>query len=249
MISRRSIRQYSDKPISRALLDELLQTSARGSTMGNMQLYSVIATTSMEGKQALAPSHFGQPMVTGAPLVLTFCVDFRRFSAWCEQRKAVPGYDNLLSFQNAAIDTMILAERFATAAEEEGLGICYLGTTLYNAGQIIDCLHLPRLVFPLTTLTVGYPAEQPEQPDRLAVEAFLHEEQYHDYTPADIDRIYALKESLPENHRFVEENGKETLAQVFTDVRYRKADNEAMSETLWQSLRRQGFVEYRLCTF
>ena len=63
------------------------------------------------------------------------------------------------------------------------------------------------------------------------------------YTPADIDRLYAYKESLPANRRFVEENGKETLAQVFTEVRYTKRDSEAMSERLWETMRRQGFVK------
>lgn len=242
MNSRRSIRRYTNQPVGDALLGELLATASRGSTCGNMQLYSVVKTTSAEGKRALSPLHMGQPMVEGAPLLLTFCVDFRRFTLWCRQRRAMPGYDNLLSFLNAAIDTLILAERFATAAEEAGLGICYLGTTLYTAGQIIGQLRLPRLVFPLTTLSVGYPDEQPAQTDRLAVPAFLHEEYYHDYAAGDIDRYYAPKEALPESRQFIVENGKETLAQVFTDVRYPKASNEAVSADLLALLRKQGFL-------
>ncbi|MFP9035984.1 hypothetical protein, partial [Enterococcus faecalis] len=71
----------------------------------------------------------------------------------------------------------------------------------------------------------------------------VHEESYHDYTPERIDRLYAYKESLPENRQFVEENGKETLAQVFTDVRYTKKDNEFMSENLLEVLRKQGFLK------
>lgn len=242
MNSRRSIRRYTQQPIEDSLLNELLTTASRGSTCGNMQLYSVVKTVSAEGKRALSPLHMGQPMVEGAPLLLTFCIDYRRFTLWCEQRRAVPGYDNLLSFLNAAIDTLVLTERFATAAEEKGLGICYLGTTLYTAGKIIEQLRLPRLVFPITTLSVGYPDEQPPMTDRLSVPAFLHEEYYHDYTAEDIDRYYAPKEALPENHQFIVENGKETLAQVFTDVRYPKASNEAVSADLLDLLRKQGFL-------
>ena len=67
------------------------------------------------------------------------------------------------------------------------------------------------------------------------------EEIYHDYTSEDIDRLYAYKESLPENIRFIIENNKETLAQVFTDVRYTKKDSEAMSENLWKVMKEQGF--------
>ena len=91
------------------------------------------------------------------------------------------------------------------------------------------------------TVTVGWPAEQPEQVDRLPLEAIVHEEVYHDYTPQDIDRLYAYKESLPENKQFILENNKETLAQVFTDVRYTKKDSEAMSENLWKIMKKQGF--------
>ena len=58
------------------------------------QLYSVIVTRDKQMKERLAPAHFNQPMVTGAPVVLTFCADFNRFSKWCRERKAVPGYDN-----------------------------------------------------------------------------------------------------------------------------------------------------------
>ena len=71
----------------------------------------------------------------------------------------------------------------------------------------------------------------------------IHNEVYSQYTPEDIDKIYAYKESLPENKHFIEINKKETLAQIFTDIRYRKADNEMMSAGLINVLKRQGFFE------
>ena len=154
--NRRTIRKYLPKDIAPDLLNDLLETSFRASTMGGMQLYSVIVTRDTEMKEKLSPAHFNQPMVKNAPVVLTFCADFRRFCKWCEQRKAVPGYDNLMSFMNAAMDTLLVAQTFCTLAEEAGLGICYLGTTTYNPQMIIDTLQLPELVFPLTTITVGY---------------------------------------------------------------------------------------------
>ena len=98
----------------------------------------------------------------------------------------MPGYGNLMSFLNAAMDTLLVAQTFCTLAEEAGLGICYLGTTTYNPQMIIDALHLPELVFPITTVTVGYPAESPKQVDRLPIEGIIHEESYHDYTAEDI---------------------------------------------------------------
>lgn len=116
------------------------------------------------------------------------------------------------------------------------------GTTTYNPQMVIDALQLPELVFPITTVTVGYPDGIPAQVDRLPLEATVHEEYYHDYSKADIDKLYAYKESLPENEQFVKENRKETLAQVFTDVRYTKKDNEFMSDNLLKVLHQQGFM-------
>lgn len=110
-----------------------------------------------------------------------------------------------------------------------------------QSAMIIEALELPELVFPITTVTVGWPAEEPAQVDRLPLEAIVHEETYHDYTPEDIDRLYAYKESLPENKQFIFENNKETLAQVFTDVRYKKEDNEVMSENLWKVIKSRVF--------
>ena len=85
---RRTIRKYQQKDISSDLLNDLLETSFRASTVGNMQVYSVVVTRDAECKAKLAPAHFNQPMVQTAPVVLTFCIDLRRFSKWCELRKA-----------------------------------------------------------------------------------------------------------------------------------------------------------------
>ena len=238
---RKSIRRYSSKPVSDALLRELIEVAERASTTGNMQLYSVIVTRSQEGKERLAPCHFNQPMIAGAPVVLTFCADYNRFSKWCEQRKAVPGYDNFHSFLTAMIDTLLFAQNFCVAAESKGLGICYLGTTTYTADKLVEILKLPKLVMPITTITVGYPDENPVQTDRLPVGAVIHSEQYVDYTPEEIDLQFDYKEHLEENRRFVEINSKETLAQIFTDIRYTKKDNEAISVMFKELLQKQGF--------
>lgn len=243
LLTRRSIRKYSERPVDEQLLGRLLNEAARTQTMGNLQLYSVVVTRSQEMKQRLAPAHFSQPMVTEAPVVLTVCADFNRTSQWARCRKAEPGYDNLLSFLNAAIDALLYTQTLCCLMDEEGLGYCYLGTTVYQPQQIIDTLQLPRLVMPVATLTVGWPAEEPPQSDRLPMESFVHQETYKDYSPADIDRFYAYKESLAENRHFCEINHKETLAQIFTDIRYTKHDNEAMSTTLLDTLRRQGFLD------
>ena len=240
--TRRSIRRYQDKDVDNTLLTRLIKEAERTQTMGNLQLYSVVVTRSEELKAKLAPAHFNQPMVTGAPVVLTFCADYRRTTLWAEQRQAIPGYDNPLSFVNAMTDALLFCQTFCNLAEEEGLGCCFLGTTVYQPQSIIDTLQLPELVFPVATITLGWPDENPPLSDRLPVSTIIHEETFHDYSAADIDKAYAYKEQLDENKEFVKINNKQTLAQVFTDCRYTKADCEAMSETLLEALRKQKFL-------
>ena len=199
LLTRRSIRRYADRDVDEQLLNRLFAEASRTQTMGNLQLYSVVVTRSQEMKEKLAPAHFNQPMVTGAPVVLTILADFNRTSTWARCRNAEPQ-------------------------------------------QIIDLLHLPQLTFPVATLTVGWPDEEPALSDRLPVESFVHEERYNDYLAFDIDRFYNEKEQLEENCNFVKINHKETLAQVFTDIRYTRKDNEAMSDGLIKTLVKQGFL-------
>lgn len=240
--NRTSIRKYSSREVSDELLNRLLEEAERTPTMGNLQLYSVVITRSEEGKKALAPAHFNQPMVTGAPVVLTICADYRRTTLWAENRKAHPGYDNILSFMNAATDALLFTQTFCNLAEEEGLGTCFLGTTVYMPKMIIDTLKLPKLVMPVATITLGWPDEQPALSERLPLRSIIHQEAYEDYTPEKIDDFYAEKENLEVNKEFVRINHVETLAQVFTDIRYTKKDCEAMSKGLLDALKNQGFL-------
>ncbi len=242
LVNRKTIRKYSPEPVDDKLLNDLLVAATRSSTTGNMQVYSIIITTDAAKKKELLPLHFNQHMITEAPVVLTFCADFNRFNRWCLLRNAVPGYDNLLSFMTAAIDALLVAQTFCIAAEASGLGICYLGTTTYMAHKIIETLKLPSGVVPVATVTAGWPAEQPEQPDRLPLEAIVHRETYSDYTNEKLESYYKEKERREDSKKFVAENNKETLAQVFTDVRYKKEDNVYFSKMFLQVLKDQGFM-------
>jgi hypothetical protein len=117
-----------------------------------------------------------------------------------------------------------------------------LGTTTYNAKELIDVLELPKLSFPVTTIALGYPEQIPDLTDRIPIRGIIHHEKYQDYTESEIKDLYSFKENLEAMKQFVKENEKETLAQVFTDIRYKKSDNEFFSEKMIQTLRKQGFT-------
>ena len=238
-----TIRNFSDRPVSDEIIAQILNCGVRASTTGNMQWYSIVVTTGTDMKNRLAFYHFNQNVAKTAPVLLTFCADINRFNLWCKINNANPGYNNFLSFFNAAIDALLVAQNVCIAAENVGLGICYLGTTTYNAPEITELLELPRFVFPVTTLALGWPAEFPDLTDRLPLEAVVHKEIYRNISEEHLKQLYSAKENLVSSKKFVAENNKENLAQVFTDVRYKKSDNEFFSGKFLTALKKQGFLE------
>ena len=237
-----SIRKYKSDEIPADVLADILECGIRSSNTGNMQLYSIIVTKDTAKKELLSPLHFNQPMVKLAPVVLTICIDFRRFMKWCEVNDAKTDFSNLLWLLNGTIDASILAQNICVAAESYGIGICYLGTALYNAPEIANVLKLPSGVVPVTAITMGYPEDMPELTDRLPIEAVVHFEEYSDFSTDRINSIYAAKENLESSRKFVTDNGKENLAQVYTDVRYKTVDSIYFSRKLLKMLGDQGFV-------
>jgi nitroreductase len=242
LLTHKSIRKYLSDAINTDIINNILTAGIRASNTGNMQVYSIIVSSRNETKQKLWEVHFKQDMILQAPLLITFCADFNRFVKWCKIRNADPGYDNFLSFITAAADALIVAQNVAIAAENYGLGICYLGTTVYNAGKIIDILNIPKGVVPVTSLIMGYPDETPELTDRLPLEAVIHSETYHDYSTDDIDNYYHDKENLPLTKDLLIINKKETLAQIFTDNRYTRKDNVLFSKSFLDVIKKQGFM-------
>jgi len=240
--SHRTIRKYKSDPVPEVVLNDILSAGTRASTTGNMQVYSIIVTQNPELKNKLLAAHFNQKMVVQAPVLLSFCADFNRFNKWCIQRGAEPGYDNFLSFFTAAIDALLASQNCALAAEAHGLGICYLGTTTYNAGLISEILELPKHVVPVTTVVVGYPDENPGFTDRLPLEAVVHREKYKDYSNEDIDNLYREKENLDFTKQLIAENHLESLAHIFTEKRYTKKDNVLFSQNLLNILEEKGFM-------
>ncbi len=241
IFTHRSIRKYKSDPIPEEVLQRMLEAGLRASNTGNMQVYSMIVTTDPAIKEQLAPCHFNQPMVRQAPVLITFCADVRRFSLWCRQRGAKPEYGNFLWFVNGAIDAMLAAQNVILEAETQGLGICILGTTTYTAGRIVDILHLPQGVVPVTTVAVGWPDEAPPLTPRLPLEAVVHREVYQDYTPERIDALWAEREASEETQKLLDINDLPNLARIFTEKRYPGKDNVLFSEAYFDTLKQQGF--------
>lgn len=241
---RKTVRNYAKKHIPEDLIDNILEKAMRAPTCGNMQLYSVIVTREPANIERLAKEHFNQPAATGADVILTICADFNRFTKWCEASNAKPGYDNFHSFMMALTDAVIYTQQIVTIAEMEGIGTCYLGTVNYNAKQISELLELPNLVVPVASISLGYPAnENEEQCERLPLEAIRHNETYRKDSKEEIIELFKSKDDFEPNKKFVEENKKDSLAQVFTDIRYPKSVNLEVSKSFTDLLKEKGFIK------
>lgn len=244
LLNHRTIRQYQEKKIEEEKKEFILRSACNGSTMGNMQLYSIIVTEDKEMMRKAAPYHFNQPMATEAPLILTFCADFNRFNKYCKFRDADDtAYNNMQSYHWAVTDALIAAQNACVAAESLGLGICWLGTITFNCHKFIEFFQLPQGVFPVASITFGYPVETPELTDKLPIEALIHSEVYHDYAEETINELYYEKEKHPNTIALYEENQLHNLAKIFTEKRYKKPDNEYFAKILIDMLIKQNFIQ------
>jgi nitroreductase len=252
MAAHRSIRDYKPDPLPAGLVDRVLEQALHGtSSSGNLNLISVVKTQDAARKEVLFELHGGQPMVRQAPLVLTFCADSFRTREWLAQRGARLGFADMVSWHTAAFDAMILSQTAALAFESHGLGICYMGTTLFSMRGIADFLELPENVLPVTSLVVGWPAEAPAQRDRLPPAAWIHDERYQRPSSEDIDARFGERErrgrarymeSSPEMAALWAEHGITSLAHYYTSkIKYDPDRFEGFSADIDALLAERGW--------
>jgi nitroreductase len=246
----RSIRKYKQDPVPDDLLKNILEAGIRASSSGNMQAYSIIISRDRNLREQLFEPHMHQSMVLDAPVLLTFCADFHRMRRWLHLSGAPDSFDNFMSFMVAAIDAILVSQNVALAAESEGLGICYLGSTLANCDRIGEILNIPRGVVPVVGFTLGYPAQDPDPRDRLPLDGLLHDEVYQDYSDKRILEIYRDRErygwdrymSYPRLRKLVEEAGVENLAQIYSVVKYTRESHQRYSKKILKYLSEQDYM-------
>jgi FMN reductase (NADPH) len=166
LLNRKSVRKYSDQVPS----DEMIQTVVRAGQQAPFasQLCSLLLT------RKKAPF--------GAPLWFTICVDMHRMELIMDKRgwKMVSNDLSMLLF--GIQDAALMAENMVIAAESLGMGSCFLGSTPYRAGRIQKQYKLPKRVFPLVELVMGYPAEDFPPRPRYPMEFVLFEDRYPEFT-------------------------------------------------------------------
>ncbi|HMQ11237.1 MAG TPA: nitroreductase family protein [Oligoflexia bacterium] len=247
----KSIRSYADKPIDDDLLNSILLSGQRASSAGNLQSWSVIVSKDAKKKQQLYEAHYQQSMVLQAPVVLTFCADFYRTISWLKAHQAKLSFDDFAGFLTGAVDAVIAAQNIAVAAEAHGLGICYMGTTLWSSDTICKILKTPDYVIPVTSLVMGYPNEDiKEVRYRLPLQAVVHQEEYVKRSDKETLDLYAEFEErswkrygeFPGMLEKLEKAGIKKVADFYTsDLKYSKALHVKASKMLMALLKDKKF--------
>ena len=199
--ARKSVRAFTDEPVSPAVKRAVLEAACAAPTAGNQQLYTILDITDQALKDALADSCDHQPFIARAPMVLIFCADCRKWydafaAGGCEPRKPGPG-----DLWLALSDANIAAQNAVTAAWSLGLGSCYIGDILENAETHRALLRLPEYVVPAAMAVFGYPTDQQKaraKPARCGLEHIVHENGYRTMDGAELEAMLAWKaESRP----------------------------------------------------
>ncbi len=173
LLSHRSVRKYTDQKPT----DEMVETIVRAGQQAPFasQLYSVLLS-----RKRKAPF--------GAPLWFTICVDMYKMELIMARRgwKVVTNDLSILLF--AIQDASLMAGNMVVAGRSLGLGSCFLGAAPYQAGRIRKEFKLPRRVFPLVQLVMGYPAEELPPRPRYPLEFTLFEDAYPELTDDRVER-------------------------------------------------------------
>lgn len=176
--SHRSIRKFTDQAIAPELLQELLQAGQAAATSSFLQGCTVIRVTDVDKRASLAELAGNQAYVESAAEFLVFCADLKRPGNCCRDYDKPFEGDFTEHFIIATVDVAIMAQSLVTAAESAGLGICYIGGIRNNPRPVSDLLELPRGVYPVFGLCLGYPDQDPEVKPRLPVSVILKENVY-----------------------------------------------------------------------
>jgi len=172
MLNRKSIRKYKPEMPS----DEIIETVVRAGQQAPFasQLCSLLLQRGPQGTPYKAP------------LLFIVCVDSHRWELIMAERDwQMEGDDSLLLLLGMQ-DAALMAENMVIAAESLGMGSCFLGGMPFNSESLIEKFKLPERVFPMVGLTMGYPAENPPPRPRYPLDFVLFENQYPDFTQAQI---------------------------------------------------------------
>ena len=156
--NRRSIRKYQDKPVSDAVLLQLLESARLAPSGSNTQPWRFIVVRSAENREKLTRAVHNQKWMLTAPVFIV-CVADARSRIDPEQPAVLDENSPENELKLIIRDTAIAVEHIVLEAESLGLGTCW--TAWFEQDEIRPLLNLPQDKYVCCVLTVGYPDEKP----------------------------------------------------------------------------------------
>lgn len=187
--SHRSIRHFTDEPISDEQRAAIIASAQGASSSSFLQCTSIIRITDPCLREQLAAMSGGQQHVAQAAEFWLFCADFNRLLQICPDAQLGLAEQLLLG----AVDTAMLAQNALVAAESLGLGGVYIGGIRNSIEAVTELLQLPQHVLPLFGLCLGWPADNPDVKPRIPAAMLVHE---NGYQPVDDDVLAQYDEQM-----------------------------------------------------
>ena len=154
---RRSIRQFTDQPVERETVRELLGAAILAPSASNRQPWRFVVLDDpalVQKIRAFSPGIGGSP-----PCLILFCLDGRHLPV---QR------DGTIDRTCGIIDLSMAAENLMLAAVDRGLGTCVIKS--FHPQIVKKILNLPEHIYPEFLVTLGYPKQHAAMPRRRPLE-------------------------------------------------------------------------------
>jgi FMN reductase [NAD(P)H] len=179
MIGRRVCRHYGREDVTDGMLETLLAAAQSAPAKSDLQQYAIVVTDKGQ-QQAISDMIGSMPWIADASRFLVFCADMHRGQRIARMRGKEHVNNTLDTFMNAAVDASLAMMSFITAAGFKGLGTCPVSAVRAHTAAICELLGLPKGVYPVAGLTVGYPTDDGRFTLRLPPSVVVHHGTYDD---------------------------------------------------------------------
>jgi nitroreductase len=156
ILTRRSIRKYSNIEISDDQIQILLKAGMYAPSASNQQPWHFVVITDRKILNKIAEVHPYAKMLTQAQLAILVCGD--------TERELSKGY--------WVVDCSAATQNILLAAHDLGLGAVWLGVhpREERKNEIRKIFDLPQNIQSMSLISIGYPDEEKEMPDRFKPE-------------------------------------------------------------------------------
>jgi len=244
VLQRRTVRRYSEKMPSEALLDLLTACALSASAKSDFQQASILRLRDAQKRAAIGALFPAMPWIGNAPVFFVFLGDSKRLHRIGELRGKPVANGTLEGFFNASIDAALAMQTMILCAESNGLGVCPISVIRNEADKVAEILELPDLVFPVAGLCLGYPSAEGFVSLRLPRAITTHTDRYDDSALAasidDYDRRRDAIHAIPKDQQRSNAEFGEAAFYGWSEDKARQAA-KAEGATFPPYLRKHGF--------